>query len=673
IVNGGNPEILNLQDGDRIVVPTIGATIAIDGHVIRPAIYELAGGNEQIPSMEAIEMAGGPVRPKGNAFTHIRYNELGRQLFEKMDENGNISAGEMVVVNLFDNSEQGRVTLSGHVKTPGVRSVVEYSTVKKLLGSVKNLKQNPHLLFGVIIRTDEITNTRQFLSFNVHNVLYKDTNVNLKDDDNVIIFGRNEIEFLSSDNITSVIYGSEYDQEEFLQNGLVNNNYCQPIARLARLISSSKTHRFATATRAVYVDSGAIGRAPLSTRDDILNGADLANLEENRFTGTSPIPVYSNAASLRQVELEAELEAELEEIRILSLVKTCPSIYTQEENLLPFVLENIISVEGAVRLPGVIPISSDTEVSLVMSTVGGPSNDADMSKIEISTLSVDNIDNSRRLEWLYIDASINSLDTVKLNPGGGIRVSSLYSNFEDGAVLLSGEVLEPGVYTIRKGEKLSSLIERAGGLTTQAYPYGGVFTRERVKQMQRREMTQTAQRLQSAMVSASVKKNIDASGVAAIQRLVNEMTNQELVGRVVIEADPVVLNLDPEKDVVLEPGDTLFIPKRPSFIVTVGDVLNPSALQFVPGKGVNSYLEEVGGFTQAADEDRVFVVYPNGVAKPINLSSWGGERNLSLPPGSAIVIPTDLSPYDNLTFMAAVGSIFQNLAVSAASLSVITR
>ncbi|HRW30744.1 MAG TPA: capsule biosynthesis GfcC family protein, partial [Emcibacteraceae bacterium] len=233
--------------------------------------------------------------------------------------------------------------------------------------------------------------------------------------------------------------------------------------------------------------------------------------------------------------------------------------------------------------------------------------------------------------------------------------------------------VEPGVYTIRKGEKLSSLIARAGGITDQAYPYGAIFTRDRVKTMQRQQMQQTAQRLQSAMVSASVKKNVDANGAIALQRMINGMADQQFLGRVVIEADPVVLDLDPGKDIVLEAGDSIFMPKRPNFIVTVGDVLNPSALQFVPGKGVSSYLEEVGGFTRAADEDRVFVVYPNGVAKPISLSSWGGDRNLSIPPGSAIVVPTDLSPYDSLTLVREIGDIFRNLAVSAASIAVLVR
>lgn len=674
IVNGDNPSIINLKDGDRIIVPTIGSTVAIGGNVIRPAIYELPKGQDSINSSEALKLAGGAIRPKGNAYTHIRYDDSGRQLYEKMDMEGSISNGEMVVVNLFNNSEEGRVTLLGHVNTPGIRSVVEFSNVKELLGSVKNLGENPHLLFGVIIRTDQLTNTRQFLSFNVHSVLYENENVDLVDEDKVIIFGRNEIEFLSSDIVRSVIYSSEYNQFEFLQDGAINNYYCKPVDRLARLIASSKSNRFATVTRAVYV--GAEGFSTnfgdmdtATSREDILNNMELESLQERRLDTITGISYFTNADIIRNAELEDTLEEE----RRFRVNNFCPSIYVNEENLLPFVLEHIISVEGAIRLPGVLPISPDTRVDLVMSTVGGPSNDADLSKIEISRLTIDDVDNSRRLDWDYVDASVNNLSSVKLNPGGGMRVSSLYTNFEDGAVLLTGEVMEPGVYTIRKGEKLSSLIRRAGGLTAQAYPYGAIFTRERVKNMQRAEMRQTAERLQSAMVSASVKKNIDANGVVAVQRMVNEMAEQDFLGRVVIEADPVVLSLDPEKDIVLEAGDSLYMPKRPNFIVTVGDVLNPSALQFIPGKGVDSYLQEVGGFTQSADEDRVFVVYPNGVSKPISLASWGGDRNLSLPPGSAIVVPTDLSPYDGLTLVSEIGDIFRNLAVSAASIAVLVR
>lgn len=238
---------------------------------------------------------------------------------------------------------------------------------------------------------------------------------------------------------------------------------------------------------------------------------------------------------------------------------------------------------------------------------------------------------------------------------------------------MSGEFIQPGAYTIQKGEKLSDLMLRAGGVSEQAYTYGAIFTRERVKEIQRQELQKTAKHLQSAMISASVKKNIEADSLMAAQQLTNQLANAELIGRVVIEADPLKLSLNPELDTVLEAGDTIYIPKRPNFIIAMGDVLNPGALQFIPGKTISEYIDEVGSYTASADESRVYIVYPNGVSKPITLSSWGGDRDLSIPPGTAIVVPTDLSPYDSLSLIKEIGGIFQNLAVSAASIAVLIR
>ncbi len=664
-VEGTDAEIINLRDGDRLIVPTIGATIAIDGNVIRPGIFELAGGDAKISSKASLALAGGTVRDQGNSFTHIRYDEQGRQLFEKLDLKGTIKSGEIIVVNLRENSQSGKVMLMGHIKTPGVRPVSNYSTIKDLIGSVKNLTQNPYLLFGVIERTDPLTQTRQLIAFSPQKILYGDENITLKDEDNIIIFGRNDVEFLRSDIIRQAIFTSDYLEEEYLGDGKPNNLYCEPVKKLARIISDTQSDRFATAIRAVFVRREST-KEQKKDRDTLLDDTEIRQLEEQRLQAISG---YSNIATIPETKNEKEEEKIAHEKNLAN----CPAIFQDVDNLLSFSLEYITSVDGAVRLPGVFPITKDTAVDLLLAVSGGTSNDANMTRIEITRYRDAVSDENLEMNWEYVDGSVSDLSEVSVNPGGGVRVSSVYTNFEAGAVLLSGEFVQPGVYTIRKGEKLSSLIQRAGGVTEQAYPYGAIFTRNRVKEIQKQEMQQTAKRLQSAMVSASVKKNIEANGALALQRMVNAMAEQDFLGRVVIEADPVVLALDPNKDIVLEAGDSLYLPKRPNFIVTVGDVLNPSALQFVPGKGVKSYLDEVGGFTVSADEDRVFVVYPNGVAKPINLSSWGGDRNLSIPPGSAIVVPTDLSPYDSLTLVKEIGDIFRNLAVSAASIAILVR
>ena len=667
IIGGEFANIVNLRDGDRILVPTLRATIAIDGNVVRPGIYELPDGEIRMSSADALKLAGDPIRQFGNSFTHMDYDQSGRLNYSKLDIEGTIDSGEIIIVNLLENSQIGRVTLSGHVNTSGVRSLAAFNNVRDLIGSVKNLTENPYLLFGVIERTDPMTQTRQLIAFSPQKVLYGEENISLIDEDKVFIYSRKDIEFLRSDIIRQAIFTSEYLEEEYLPDGDLNPLYCAPVKRLARIISDTQSDRFASAVRAVFVRREST-REQQKDRQIMLDQEELNDLALQRSQMIASSQIVPQQMALTELNEEEDKGEDKEDN-----YDFCPAIYQDVNNLLSFTLEHIVSVDGAVRLPGVLPITQNTSLNLLFSVSGGTSNDANMGRIEITSYKEEATDGNLVMNWEYIDSSISDLSEIRVNPGGGVRVSSVYTNFEPGAVLLSGEFVQPGVYTIRKGEKLSSLIARAGGLTDQSYPYGAIFTRDRVKQIQQQEMRKTAQRLQSAMVSASVKKNVETGGAIALQNMVNRMAEQEFIGRVVIEADPVVLTLDPEKDIVLEPGDSLFMPKRPNFIVTVGDVLNPSALQFVPGKGVQSYLDEVGGFTRAADEDRVFVVYPNGVAKPITLSSWGGDKNLSIPPGSAIVVPTDLSPYDSLTLVSAIGDIFRNLAVSAASISVIVR
>ncbi len=667
VVVGSDAEIVNLRDGDRLIVPTIGTTVAVDGNVIRPGIYELPGGQNSMSAKDALLLAGGAVRRNGNSYTHMRYDEEGRLNFDMLNIDGNLNSGEIVIVNVSENSQVGRVALMGHVTTPGVRSVAIYKTVKDLIGSVKNLTEDPYLLFGVVERTDPLTQTRQLIPFSPQEVLNGGENFTVLDEDKVIIFGRDDVDFLKSESIRDVILSNEYLVEEMLSNGKKNRVYCEPLMKLSRIIADTQSDRFVTATRAVFVRREST-REQQNDLQEILGQDELLEIETQRRQSLALL----GASPQSQFQVNEEDDDEDEEVEENNFA-FCPSVYQEVDNLLSFTLEHIISIDGAVRLPGVYPIPNETAVDLLLSVSGGTSNDANISRIEVTSYDEAAANGNLTMNWEYVDGSISNLGDVRVNPGGGVRVSSIYTNFESGAVLLSGEFLQPGVYTIRKGEKLSSLIKRAGGLTEQSYPYGAIFTRNRVKEIQRQEMRQTAQRLQSAMVSASVKQNVSPEGAIQLQRMVAQMAEQDFVGRVVIESDPVVLDLDPDKDIVLEAGDSLFMPKRPSFIVTVGDVLNPSALQFVPGKGVASYLEEVGGFARAADEDRVFVVYPNGVAKPISLASWGGDRNLSIPPGSAIVVPTDLSPYDGLTLVREIGDIFRNLAVSAASIAVLVR
>ncbi|MBM3556511.1 MAG: polysaccharide biosynthesis/export protein, partial [Alphaproteobacteria bacterium] len=239
-------------------------------------------------------------------------------------------------------------------------------------------------------------------------------------------------------------------------------------------------------------------------------------------------------------------------------------------------------------------------------------------------------------------------------------------------VLRAGEFKRPGLYEIRRSEKLSELIARAGGITPQSYPYGAIFTRESVRKSQQAALRRAARELNAAILYSAGQKSVNPVGVQQATSVAQQLEEIEAVGRVVIEADLTVLQARPDLDVLLEPGDRLFMPKRPSFVIVVGDVLSPGAQQFIAGKKADQYIRQAGGYQKSADEDRVFVVYPNGEAKPLALSIWNYTPSM-VPPGSTIIVPKEPAPFDLYTAVRDTTALVGQIAVTAASLAVINR
>ena len=160
------------------------------------------------------------------------------------------------------------------------------------------------------------------------------------------------------------------------------------------------------------------------------------------------------------------------------------------------------------------------------------------------------------------------------------------------------------------------MLQRAGGLTDLAYPYGAVFLRESIAKAEKDALIRLTRELNTALVAAATNRRVDANSIAALSQLARTLNTAPATGRMVIEADPTVLISRPELDVILEPGDLLFIPRRPSSVLVTGDVLNPGAMQFFPGKSVGEYVNSAGGYQRSADKNKVFVVLPDGSAQP---------------------------------------------------------
>ncbi|PGH53677.1 sugar transporter [Azospirillum palustre] len=324
--------------------------------------------------------------------------------------------------------------------------------------------------------------------------------------------------------------------------------------------------------------------------------------------------------------------------------------------------ERTVQLRGAVRDPGGYPVADLTPLAALVAAAGGLSTDADPTVAEL----------------MAANGTRNAIDLTRdgarrIGPGDALRINPRPQALEARAVAIEGAVRRPGRYDIGRGETLSSLIARAGGLIDDAYPAGAVLTRESERRREKEQFQLQARELERTL-ALEVEKGepVKAENVALARQLAAQLRAAEPLGRVVVEADPAVLRSRPALDPLLEPDDRIVIPKRPLTVAVSGEVLHPTAAQFVSGKGAEDYLNEAGGPTRDADTGRSFLVLPDGRARPLALSSWN-HRVDAIPPGSILVVPRDPRPFDGLDATKAVGNILSQLAITAASISVITR
>ena len=251
-------------------------------------------------------------------------------------------------------------------------------------------------------------------------------------------------------------------------------------------------------------------------------------------------------------------------------------------------------------------------------------------------------------------------------------------------VTVLGEFRFPGTYTVRRGEKLSSLIERAGGFTEKAYPRGALFTRESVRELQQKRLMESIDRLErdllargSASIStAASPEELKAKEGELLQskELIAKLKTVQATGRMVLEISSVAALRNSIYDIDLENGDTLFIPENPRSLQTLGAVFNQTAFVFDPTKDLPDYIEMAGGYTESADKDRVFILKVNGSAvqpRKGGLFLFSGSTYVTrdgkplLEPGDSIVVPEKLDRIAWLREIKDITQILANVMVSA--------
>jgi protein involved in polysaccharide export with SLBB domain len=636
----GAPPNVRLRDGDRVIVPVIGPTVAVTGTVARPGIYELKGA----ASVGAvIGFAGGAIRQRGGQVVISRISPDGSESFVRAAASGsNVVAGDALqVVGGSPGGASGRVQLAGNVDNPGPRPLVAAGTIEELVGSPQDLRSDTYQLAAVLVRRDPSSGARVFEVLNLSRELRERPSTRLQSEDRLFVFSRDDIDFMNSVAVRQIVLGRPNQLRQ-----------CRSLSRLETLVKDTETSRFNAVTRGGFV--------VVSERGAQLGSVGTALGQTSRRTTDL---AASGATAQRESEVDAQSEATDMGETIARPV--CPLVFEEEPELLPVLLEHSVSVGGAVRRPGAYPVggsASARDVSLVADGLLVGTRDL---VLDINRASAD------PSERVQADAASSMLAITRVAPGDDIRFNGQQPVFEGSGVLLSGEVARPGLYSIRKGEKLSELLARAGGMTSYAYAFGTVFTRRSVKEAQEEGFRRTARELNNSLLAIAARSNQSSGeGLAGAAALIQTLGTAEAPGRMVVEADPRVLELRPDLDTILESGDAIFVPKRPNYVLALGDLNNPGALQFVAGKSAGTYLREAGGTLSTADDDRVFMVLPNGSAQPIRV---GGSGGATPPPGTTLIVPKNIDPLYRLSVFRDVTAIIAQLATSVATVAVLAQ
>lgn len=561
-----------LRDGDQIMIPTVGPTVAVAGAVKRPGIYEVLsspvrGQSERLSLDDMLGLGGGVLIPGSN-----RYMKLGvtRDGLETVTEVGDPLAhvfgnGSILKVESSVAARIGTVELTGETRNAGIYELERTPALSTLISSDKIFGKDIYPLIGVIERHDRKHQTSQLLAFSPLQVAQGRLDRRLRDGDIVRLFSRQQIRFLQE----------EEDEAE--------------------------------------------------TRDD-----DAAD-NESAFLDPDPLT----------------------------------------DDLKSFLRERSAFIRGAIRRKGAWPVAEGTTLADLAAAAGGLTFEADSDEIEVTSRvpGFGKQDKGRGATKRFNVNFTRNAAKVAIGPGDSVRVKQKFARIVDNSVEISGEVVNPGRYDLSPSDHLSDLIKEAGGLTAQAYPPGAIFSRESERKAETARFRARAQELRAGLAAtlAGNKKNDDSAKaedkIGAVEQLIDQLEHAKPVGRVTVQADPGVLVANPDEDILLEAGDRIIIPRRPLTVRVTGEVQSPASLAFRKDKDATEYIKEAGGFTYNADDDRAFVLYPDGSAQPLHVSMWNQSMTM-VPPGSTIVVPRDPKPFDFIQTTRDVSQILTNLAIT---------
>ncbi|NVC48646.1 SLBB domain-containing protein [Vibrio diabolicus] len=634
LLKGDASNDVRLLPDDVVLIGSVNDTVSIDGEINRPAIYEVKAGETY---QQLIQMAGG-----FTANAHVEQLEIKRYAshgarealtldFNKMqDRQSKVKNGDAIKILKKSEELTRYVQIEGDVRHPGYVEWRNGLRVADLFKSVDSaFNSTADVNYAVVVREINPQRDIEVFQLSLANAILSpgsQDNLKLHSRDRILVFNR------------------------------FNN---EDLDTLATQDSVSKAKTLEQAQEQAELEQQK-EQEVMSSSVAVSHSADGMVINQNTTELAKPAKIIFRGKEITEEDFE-KLKQNTRRTLLAPVL-----LQLQQQSRLGLAPQ-IAEVFGEVKHPGRYPITPRMTVSTLIEAAGGLTYNAFTINAELARTAINSADERAYIDVERIDlrkaiqgsasddAVIVGRDRLNILEKPNVKLQS--------TVTLQGEVRFPGTYTVRQGETLSELLDRAGGLTEFAHPQGAIFTREALRLQEQKLLNQYAadMRKETAKKTFRADSNIGSviSDPEKTLAFVEEASRSKALGRMVVQLNR-ILKGERSADFMLEDGDFLFVPTFRNTVSIMGEVQVPITYLLDNKLDVDDYLNKAGGAKKQADEDRIFVVRADGSVYKPSSGYWFGNNKEELKAGDTIVVPIDTDYRDALsTWTAATQILYQ--------------
>lgn len=624
IVNGNSSRDIRLQAGDSILVPVKQADIVVKGEVLRPAHYEL-NSDSRLNSL--INIAGGasPNAYLSKVSVKRRSAEGIEQLTLDMSsphgKDFKLQAGDEVSLLPVGDKLENAIALRGELFRQGAYQFIEGLKISDVISRV-DLKENADLSYALLVREKPDSREISVWQFDLGEVLKSPSsidNFSLQQGDQLFVF----------DNGLDVDYW--YREQKSASSKRVKKLNEDLSGRNSENDQKEESKSVATLDSA----TGALVEKEQQKKLDIA--------DDDKFAVADDFRLSSRESLLKPIIERLKAQASLDE------------------------QAKIIEITGAVKYPGVYPLTENSSFEKLIAAAGGFAEQAFLYSAELSR--------SEKIKQDFVvqhyafspNEILSGQDKLDIQAQDHIVIKTQPNWQRGNSIELQGEVVFPGTYTFQRGETIQDLIERAGGLTQFAYAQGAVFSRESLRRQEEERLKLLNLQLKQEIGNLALRRQNSSAtyttSPAEAMTIADELASTEAIGRLVINL-PKALAGNSDADIIVEKGDKLYVPARQPIISVMGEVQFSSNHTFTPGMTIDDYISSAGGTKKQADTDRVYVVRADGSVMLPNNSFWFSRKSSPLEPGDTIIVPLDTDYLDGLSTLTSATQILYQIGVA---------